>query len=65
MPNSIKTTKTRTGPKVRSIRVEKEHRAGTKVSKQQVAGLNPTRNTTLPQWNYDIKPHGISVPTET
>ena len=64
MLNCIQTTKTRTGLKVRPIRVEKEYQAGTKDSEQQMAGLNLTRNTTLPHGTYDIKPHGISLPTE-
>ena len=63
--NYIRTTTTKTGLQVRSIRVEKEYQAGIRISRRQMAGLNLTRSTTLAQWNYDIQSHEISVPTAT
>lgn len=65
MLNYIRTTTTRTGLQVRSIRVANEYQAGVKISRQQLAGTNLTRNTTLPHRNYDIQPHEIPIPIES
>ena len=57
----IRTTTTKTGLRVHSVRVQRDYQTGIKISKRQMAGLRLVRNETLPQWNYDIKPRETST----
>ena len=54
--NYIRTTTTRTGLQVRSVRVRQQYQTGVKITKQQMAGLKLVRSENLPQWNYRIPP---------
>ena len=52
----IRTTTTKTGLQVRSVRITKQYQTGIKISDRQMAGLNITKGKKLPSWNYDIRP---------
>lgn len=57
--NYIRTTKTKTGLRVRAELMPNEYRTGFKVGKQQMDALTLTRDATLPQLNYTISPNSI------
>jgi hypothetical protein len=52
----IRTTTTDTGLRVRSYLVRTQYQTGTKISKQQMAGLRITKHKLFPRWNYTISP---------
>ncbi len=54
--NYIRTTTTKTGLRVQSVRVKQQYRTGVKISDRQMAELNITKGNKLPDWNYDIRP---------
>lgn len=54
----IRTTKTKTGLKVRARLNRKAYPKGTTISKAQMARLNLKPHRVLPQWNYTIFPQG-------
>ncbi len=54
--NYIRTTTTKTGLQVQSVRVNRQYQAGVKISNRQMAELNITKGKKLPDWNYDIRP---------
>ena len=62
--NYIRTTTTRTGLHVRSVRVRQQYQTGVKITKQQMAGLKLVRNKNLPQWNYDLHPRETGSESE-
>ena len=55
--NYIRTTTTRTGLSVSSHLLPGDYPTGTKITPQQMAALNLTRNQHLPSWNYTISPN--------
>ncbi|MDE0126927.1 MAG: ISAzo13 family transposase [Bryobacterales bacterium] len=57
--NYVRTTKTKTGLRVRAELMPNEYRTGFKVGKQQMDALTLTRDATLPQLNYTISPNSI------
>ena len=52
----IRTTKTRTGLKVRSQLVTKQYERRIRVSDERMKQLNITPHETLPKWNYTLSP---------
>ena len=52
----IRTTKTKTGLKVKAYLVRKNYKRGVKVPDDQMAQIKLTRHATFPDWNYTIKP---------
>lgn len=56
MLNYIRTTKTRTGLRVRAGLITREFPKGKKVSDEKFSTLNITPHLTLPKWNYTIRP---------
>ncbi|OLS20190.1 MAG: hypothetical protein HeimC2_38140 [Candidatus Heimdallarchaeota archaeon LC_2] len=63
--NYIKTTTTMTGLKVDGIITEKEYQTGLKVSVEQLSTLNITFDTSIPAWNYQIKPRTCRTSNQT
>ena len=59
--NYLATTTTRTGLSVRATLVEKIYERGLKISLEEMKQLNLSRNDTVPQWNYSIRPQEDSV----
>lgn len=54
--NYIRTTKTKTGLRLKAYLVPKEYAKGEKISDDQMAQLNLTGSKILPQWNYTLHP---------
>ncbi len=54
--NYIRTTKTKSGLKVRAKLLKKVYKTGIKISKKVFAGLSLERHETLSRWNYTLKP---------
>jgi hypothetical protein len=52
----IRTTKTKTGLKVKAYLVRKSYEKGNKVPDEQMAQIKLERHATFPEWNYTIKP---------
>lgn len=52
----IRTTKTKTGLKVKAYLVRKNYKKGIKVPDDQMAQIKLTRHATFPDWNYTIRP---------
>lgn len=52
----IRTTRTKTGLKVRSRLVSKQYKKGIRISDERMEMLNMTRHDTLPKWNYTLSP---------
>ena len=59
--NYLATPTTRTGLSVRATLVEKIYERGLKISLEEMKQLNLSRNNTVPQWNYSIRPQEDSV----
>ena len=59
--NYLATTTTRTGLSVRATLVETIYERGLKISLEEMKQLNLSRNDTVPQWNYSIRPQEDSV----
>jgi hypothetical protein len=57
---SIRTTTTETGLKVRAVLNKNSYPKGVKVSDEEVDELSVRKHTTLPKWNYTIKPRKMS-----
>ncbi len=55
--NFIATTTTKTGLRVQSTLSDKEYETGIKISGNQMASLSIEYSSTLPCWNYTIRPH--------
>lgn len=53
----IRTTKTKTGLRVKAILLNKKYKTGVKLSKEQIDEINIRKHKTLPQWNYTLKPN--------
>jgi len=56
MLNFLNATTTEQGLVVRAILTKKKYQTKIKISDEQMARLNLSKHTTLPQWNYTIKP---------
>ena len=54
--NFIRTTKTKTGLKVNARLVNKQYAKGIKISDPAMTVLNFKRPTSLPKWNYTLRP---------
>ena len=54
--NFIRTTKTKTGLKVNARLVKKQYAKGIKISDPAMTVLNFKRPTSLPKWNYTLRP---------
>jgi hypothetical protein len=52
----IRTTKTKTGLRVRARLVRKVYKNGLKISDDQISQLSVEPHETLPKWNYTIRP---------
>ena len=52
----IRTTRTKTGLKVRSQLVDKQYKKGIRISDERMETLNMTRPDILPKWNYTLSP---------
>ena len=52
----IRTTRTSTGLKIRSLLTKKKYQKGKKVSDKQMKQINLKRYTQRPNWNYSISP---------
>ena len=52
----IRTTKTKTGLKVKAYLVRKRYEKGNKVPDEQLAKIKLKRHATFPNWNYTIRP---------
>jgi hypothetical protein len=55
----IRTTKTKTGLKIRAFLNKKKYKTGEKITKENVSGINMKYHKTLPKWNYTIKPENV------
>ena len=55
--NYIATTTTETGLRVQSMLADREYTTQVKVTDQQMAALSIRYSTSLPQWNYTIRPN--------
>ena len=60
--NFIRTTKTKTGLKVNARLVNKQYAKGIKISDPAMTVLNFKRPTSLPKWNYTLRPSKGCVP---
>jgi len=56
MLNFLNATTTEQGLVVRAVLTKKKYQTKIKISDEQMARLNLSKHTTLPQWNYTIKP---------
>ena len=54
--NFIRTTKTKTGLKVNARLVKKQYPKGIKISDPAMALLNIKKSSSLPKWNYTLRP---------
>jgi hypothetical protein len=54
--NHIRTTKTKTGLRVKAYLVRKLYSRGQKISDEQMGKLNLIRDEILPLWNYTLRP---------
>ncbi len=54
--NFIRTTKTKTGLKVNARLVKKQYAKGIKISDPAMTVFNFKRPTSLPKWNYTLRP---------
>jgi hypothetical protein len=52
----IRTTKTKTGLKVKATLIEREYETGLKPDAAGVAAINLRRHQSLPAWNYIVAP---------
>ena len=59
--NFIRGTTTKTGLKVTAFFNEKIYEKGLKVTDAEMKALNLERSDICPQWNYTIRPLGVSV----
>ena len=60
--NCIRTTSTKTGPQVPSVRVWRQCQAGVRISDRQMAGLSITKCEQLADWNYGIRARNTPMP---
>jgi hypothetical protein len=58
--NYIRTTKTKTGLRVKAYLVQKQYPKGEKISDESMDQLNLTRSEILPKWNYTLHPSSKS-----
>jgi hypothetical protein len=56
MLNFLRTTRTKTGLKVRATLITREYQTGLKPTSEQMENLNLRGHRTLPAWNYTISP---------
>ena len=58
--NYIRTTKTKSGLRVRARLLRKNYAKGEKITDTQMTELQLTRHKTNPDWNYSLTPHSRS-----
>ena len=56
MLHFLNDTTTEQGLVVTASLTDTQYKTGIKISDEQMANLNLTRHSVLPQWNYTIKP---------
>ena len=56
----IRTTKTKSGLRVRARLLRKDYAKGEKITDTEMTELQLTRNKTNPDWNYSLTPHSRS-----
>ena len=56
MLNYLRTTKTKTGLKVRAKMIKKTYRKGIKITDKEFKKLRFKSSEILPKWNYSISP---------
>lgn len=61
--NYIRTTRTRTGLRVKATLNRREYKTGTKIPDSVMAQLNLHPHAVLPRWNYTIGPSGREMGT--
>ena len=55
--NFIRTTKTKTGLKIRATLNDKKYQKGIRISDKQMKNINISSHTLRPEWNYSILPN--------
>lgn len=55
--NYIGTTTTETGLEVKSVLNQNTYSTGKKATRSELANLNILKDSSLPEWNYTIRPH--------
>ncbi len=58
--NLIANTTTKTGLRIEAVLDENEYAKGREVSDEEISGLNIFGEVFHPEWNYAIKPRGMS-----